>query len=127
MKRTKRTLKKELKKEDIELSDEVLTRISTSVSYQHASFEEKLRSFLELFDVPFDQEDIDLLGLRNKIIHSGKFPTEYNSRLIIPHKEADRLIYFIDRILLSIFGYRDKTFLNIFDQYHEETLESLRK
>lgn len=120
--RTKKTLAKELEKEGIKIENEILERVASSIAYSHPSFSDKLSPLLKMYGVKSDSKDYDLINLRNKVVHYGKFPEEFNSRQIIPHEEETRLVYFLDRILLSILGYRNKPFLNKLNQYQEEEL-----
>jgi len=120
--RTKKTLAKEFEKEGIQIKEDILERIASSVAYPNPSFIDKLVPLLKTFNIEYNSKDFDLINLRNKIVHSGKFPEEFNSRMIDPHEEETRLIYFLDKILLSILDYKDKPFLNIFNQYKEEKL-----
>ncbi len=120
--RTKKTLAKELEKDGIKIEDEILERVASSVAYSYPTFNDKLSPLLKMYGIKYDSKDFDLINLRNKVVHYGKFPEEFNSRLINPHEEQTRLVYFLDRILLSILGYKNKPFLNIFNQYQEEEL-----
>lgn len=121
-KTTKKKLKKILAKEEIQLKDETIDSIVNSIGYQHTTFDDKLTPLLKKYDVDSMPEDRVLNSLRNKIVHNGKFPEELNSRVITPYVEYTRLIYFVDRILLSILGYKGKSFLNKHDEYKEEIL-----
>lgn len=120
--RIKKTLAKEFEKEGIQIEEDILQRIASSVAYPNPSFIDKLVPLLKTFNIEYNSKDFDLINLRNKIVHSGKFPEEFNSRMIVPHEEETRLVYFLDKILLSILDYKDKPFLNIFNQYKEEKL-----
>lgn len=121
-KKTEKSLTKALREEGIELEKQVINRIASSIAYPHTTFQEKLIPLLKMFDVKFSSEDMELINLRNTIAHTGKFPKEYNSRIIVPNNELNRLTYFLDRILLSTLGYKNKPFLNIFNEYREEKL-----
>lgn len=120
--RTKKSLAKEFEKEGIQINEEILERIASSVAYTYPTFNDKLISLLKEFNIKYNYKDLELINLRNKIVHSGKFPDEFNSRIIDPHEEETRLVYFLDKILLSILDYKNKPFLNIFNQYKEEKL-----
>lgn len=120
--RVKKILAKELEKEDIKTEDKIIERIASSIAYAHPTFNDKLIPLLKKFNVKYYPEDLELINLRNKIVHNGKFPEEFNSRLIDPHEEETRLVYFLDRILLSILDYRNKPFLNIYNKYQSEEL-----
>ena len=120
--RTKKTLAKEFRREEIQIEEEILERIAYSVAYPNPTFNDKLTTLIKKFNVEYNTKDLELINLRNKIVHYGKFPEEFKSRKIDPHEEETRLIYFLDRILLSILDYKNKPFLNIFNQYKEEKL-----
>lgn len=120
--KTRKNILKIFTKYNIDVDDDVLEEIIDSVAYSNTTFNDKLIKLLRTFDVKYDSEDIDLLRLRNNIVHNGKFPEKINSRLIDSHEELVRLIYFLDRILLSILDYKDKPFLNIFNNYQVDKL-----
>ncbi len=120
--RTKKSLAKEFEKEGIQIKEEILERIASSVAYPYPTLNDKLISLLKKFNIKYNYKDLELINLRNKIVHSGKFPEEFNSRMIDSHEEETRLVYFLDKILLSILDYKNKPFLNIFNQYKEEKL-----
>jgi len=122
VKKTKKTLAKELKKDGVELDDKSLDRIAASIAYPHTTFEEKLISVLKTYGIAHNPKDLELTRLRNKIAHTGKFPETLSSRTIVPDDELKRLIYLLDRILLSLLGYHNKPLKNIFNNYREETL-----
>ena len=123
VKKTEKIVTRELKKEGIELEEQIINRIATSIAYPHTTFQEKLISIIKMFNVKYSSEDLELINLRNKIAHTGQFPKKYNnSRIIVPNDELNRLIYLLDRILLSILDYKNKPFLNIFNKYCEEIL-----
>ena len=121
-KKTKKQLIKILAKDEIQLEDETIDSIVNSIGYQHTTFDDKLTPLLKKYNINSMAEDRALNSLRNKIVHNGKFPVESNSRVITPYVEYTRLIYFVDRILLSILGYKDKPFLNKHGGYKEEIL-----
>lgn len=122
VRKTEKILTRELKNEGIELEEQIINRIATSIAYPHTTFQEKLMSLFKMFNVKYSPEDLELITLRNKIAHTGEFPEKYDSRIIIPNDELNRLIYLLDRILLSILDYKNKPFLNIFNEYREEKL-----
>ncbi len=80
------------------------------------------RSTLFPYTTLFRSKDIVLLRIRNRIVHDGKFPEEIDSRKIDAHEEETRLVYLLDRILLSILGYKGKPFVNIMKAYKTEML-----
>jgi hypothetical protein len=121
--RTRKDITKILDKHGIKIEQDVLEEIVSSVAYSNTSFNDRLIPLLKTFDVKYKQEDLELIQLRNKIVHIGKFPEKLNSRAIDSYKEEIRSVYFLDRILLSILGYKNQPFLNIMNKYNEEMLQ----
>ncbi len=66
--------------------------------------------------VSYDQNDLDLRNLRNSLAHEGDFPKGINS-----YQEKSRLEYLLDRMILTILGYRGNIYYNVFKNA-EDTL-----
>ncbi|MCD4821171.1 MAG: hypothetical protein K8R11_03690 [Methanococcoides sp.] len=121
-KSTKKKLIKVLKKEDVPLEDEIIDKIVESIAYPHTTFDDKLNALIKKYRIDCTSEDKSLMRLRNKVVHDGKFPEELDTRAIDPYEEYTRLVFFIDRTLLTILNYKDKPFLNKLENYKETTL-----
>ncbi len=122
MKKTKKTLSNFFENKEIKITTDELEELTRSIAYSNPTFLDKLMPLLATFHVKYSPKDLELINLRNKIVHLGKFPEKFNSRIIKPHEEEVRLIYLLDRILLSILDYKNKPFLNISNSYKEEIL-----
>lgn len=122
--RTRKNIAKILKEEKISIDADVLEKIVNSIAYPFATFNDKLIALLRSFNVKYESKDLELINnIRNRIVHDGKFPETIDSRQIDPHDEEGRLVYFLDRILLSVLDYKNKPFLNIMNGYKEEILQ----
>jgi len=57
----------------------------------------------------YDQDDLDLSKSRNCIAHEGDFPSGINS-----YQEKNRLENLLDRMILTILGYKGNNYYNVF-------------
>lgn len=127
LKRNKKETIKILKKFEVEDYEEISDRIVEKISYPHPTLNDKLTAFSkdERFSIELNTFDRDFIQIRNKIAHTGKFPRTINSngeeRSISMGTERDRLIYLLDRVVLTILGYKGNLFINKLD-YKKELL-----
>ena len=68
-------------------------------------------SFGMNFNIAYTEEELDFIKIRDKIVHTGKFPKNKS-----PLEEYHNVINFIDRIILKILGYTGE-YLNIKNHY----------
>lgn len=117
----KKKIMKVLNEENILISEEVTQKVAEKISYKNLSIQEKLSAFIKdpRFSAELNKYDRDFSLIRNKIAHTGKFPEKIDSncreREIFLHEEFNRLIYLIDRIILSILKYEEKPFISKLD------------
>jgi hypothetical protein len=67
--------------------------------------------------MPYEQDELEFIDLRNYIVHTGRFPSNVNSV-----EKWLELINLYDRVVLTILGYRGKPYLNIAKGYAKELL-----
>lgn len=120
-----RSILRRNKKKTIELleeydinNNEIACKIVEEISNPYLNNHDKLNDFIndEDFQVELNEFDRDFVFIRNKIAHTGKFPKKikYNGteREISLGEEFNRLIYLLDRIILTILNYKEKPFYN---------------
>ncbi len=124
IKRTEKEIKKYLNENNITLLEENIEELSKRISYNQPSLIDKLNAMKLEYNIKLEKYDYDMPQIRNKITHTGRIPKIINSskgeREIYSYVEFNRLIYLIDRILLSILNYNG-TYLNrIENQYTDK-------
>lgn len=82
------------------------------------SLREKLVPLLSHFNVTYVNDDLKFIRNRNKLVHEGRFP----SSVVSSFSEYRKFVNFIDRVLLTMLGYRGKSYLNCLNGYARETL-----
>ncbi len=92
-------------------SPELVTAL-TDFLYIKIGLKDILRAALTHYSIPFTEQDLEFAKTRREIVHTGRFPDETTSL-----DEYHSLIYFIDRIILSLLGNRGGYFLDIRNQY----------
>lgn len=118
IKRNKKEIQKILKEFAVNEYDEISDKIVEKISYPHPTLNDKLTAFSkdERFSIELNTFDRDFIQIRNKIAHTGKFPRTINlngkERSISMATERDRLIYLLDRMILTILGYKGQSFIN---------------
>ncbi|MDO8870763.1 MAG: hypothetical protein Q7V10_08460 [Methanobacteriaceae archaeon] len=118
-------IKRVLENKGLEEYEEIADEIADKISYPHPTMDDKLTAFSKdtRFSIKLTKFDRDFIQIRNKIAHTGKFPKIINSsgneRNIEINNELNRLIYLLDRIILTILGYKGEPFLNIFESKKE--------
>ena len=128
-KKNKKEIIKILEKNLIDSPNELAEKIVEKISSPHPNVNDKLSNLIkdERFSMKLHKYDRDFMNIRNQIAHTGQFPEIINSsgkmRDIILIKELNRLIYLLDRIMLTILDYTEKPFLNKMT----DTLEVLEK
>jgi hypothetical protein len=83
-----------------------------------SSFRNKMKELLNHFGVVFKEEELDFIGVRDKIVHTGKFPAE-----VSPPEATMKLHNLMDRTVLTMLGYRGKFYLNRANHYVRELLQ----
>lgn len=102
----------------IDESEKIADLIVEKVSYSHLTIPDKLNAFIkdERHVIKLDRYDRDFITIRNKIAHTGKTPKKINSsgseRDISITEEFNRLNHLLDRIILTVLGYKHKPFIN---------------
>jgi hypothetical protein len=121
VKKNKKEVLKILNEYEISDSEVITEKIVDNISYKHPTLIDKISSLTKdrRFSFKLNKYDLDFGPIRNQIAHTGKFPDTVKSngkiRDISLHEELNRLIYLLDRIILTILGYKEKPFLNKFD------------
>jgi len=82
-----------------------------------SSFRSRMKELLNHFGVTHQDSELDFILIRDKIVHTGRFPSEVN-----PSAETTKLRNLLDRTMLMILGYRGKFYLNCRNQYAREVL-----
>lgn len=72
---------------------------------------------MDWFKVSYDPKELNFVELRDKIVHTGRFPSKID-QLISWHA----LSSILDRTLLTIIGYKGKPYLNASKGYARENL-----
>jgi hypothetical protein len=76
-----------------------------------------MKELLSHFKVVYDESELDFIGTRDKIVHTGRFPTG-----VVPWPATMSLQNLMDRTVLTILGYRGKAYLNCAKRYEKEIL-----
>jgi hypothetical protein len=79
------------------------------------NFRSSLEELLKHISMPYQQSELDFIHIRDKIIHTGKFPPKISIL-----EEYRKFVNFCDRTVLTILGYRSKPYLNIAKKYAKE-------
>lgn len=90
---------------------------SKNKSADLGSFRKALKALFEDISMPYEQDELEFIDLRNYIVHTGRFPSNVNSV-----EKWLELINLYDRVVLTILGYRGKPYLNIAKGYAKELL-----
>jgi len=81
---------------------------SKNVTKNLNGFKNKTRSLFEEFGITYDENELKFIKIRDKIVHTGRFPDYQNSV-----NDYNKLINLIDRTLLTIFNYKEKPYHNM--------------
>lgn len=81
---------------------------SRDIEKDLTSFKSKTIALLDEFGVSYDEDEMKIKDTRDKIVHTGKFPSGK-----IPHEEYKKIINLLDRTLLTILGYKGNTYYNL--------------
>ena len=81
-----------------------------------STFKNRILAILKEFSIRYEEQELDFIKTRDKIVHTGRFPTNKP-----PLEEYHKLINLIDRILLKILGYTG-SYLNIANHYKKDVL-----
>lgn len=76
------------------------------------SFAKALQALFEDILMPYQQSKLDFISIRDKIVHTGRFPPNVN-----PVEDYRKLINLYERVILTILGYRGKPYLNTTKRY----------
>ncbi|MBI2184980.1 MAG: hypothetical protein HYU39_08495 [Thaumarchaeota archaeon] len=82
-----------------------------------STFRKSLEVLFDEHSMPYQPSELDFIGIRDKIIHTGRFPPGTN---IID--EYRSLINLYDRAILTILAYRGKPYLNCTKKYARELI-----
>ena len=82
-----------------------------------SKFKKKIIAVMDWFKVSYDPKELNFVELRDKIVHTGRFPSKID-QLISWHA----LSSILDRTLLIIIGYKGKPYLNASKGYARENL-----
>lgn len=113
--KNKEILKRTLK--NYEIPNETIEKLAEEVSYKNPTLPDVIWQIMKKFEMRYNVKENKIWGLRKCFIHKGMFPNR------VDRIQTYRMIvHFIDRLLLSILGYKGKSFMNIANVYREETL-----
>jgi len=90
----------------------------TKITADLSSLRNGLKALLEHFDIPYEQSDLDFIGIRDKIVHTGRFPPGLSPSQEL--EKLDNLYNLYDRTILTILGYRGKPYLNTAKKFTKE-------
>ncbi|MBP1929158.1 hypothetical protein J2741_001705 [Methanolinea mesophila] len=90
-------------KKKIKIEESVMKELAIKVAFPHPDLKDKMRLALSAFSIPFDDDDMNLVSIRNEIVHNGQFKSEKNP-LELTFRAQNLLI----RILLSVLNYHGK-------------------
>jgi hypothetical protein len=82
-----------------------------------SSFRNRMKGLLNHFGVMHEDHELDFILIRDKIVHTGRFPSEVDR-----FSETMKLSNLLDRTMLTILGYRGRFYLNCANQYARELL-----
>lgn len=91
------------------------TRIGKTVDM--SSFRSRIKGLLNHFGVMHEDHELDFILIRDKIVHTGRFPSEVDR-----FSETMKLSNLLDRTMLTILGYQGKFYLNCANRYAREPL-----
>lgn len=76
------------------------------------SFRNKTEKLCTNFGIKYSSSDLKFIKIRNSLVHSGRFPTY----VVDPVKDYNKFINFIDRILLTIVGFKGQPYVNFLNK-----------
>jgi len=83
------------------------------------SLRRKTQALLEHFSVSHNLQDLQFIKIRNRLVHTGRFPEALQKQ---PYEPYTKLMSFLDRILLTILGFRGHYYLNRLNNFQREIL-----
>jgi hypothetical protein len=98
------------------LVDKIMSRILRRPGRR--SLGNKIMALLNHFSITYNASDLQFIRIRNKLVHTGHFPPglQYHTDPYL------QLVNFLDRILLTILGYKGGYYLNRLKGYQREAL-----
>jgi len=81
---------------------------SRGIAKDLSNFKSKTRALLDEFGVSYKEDELEIKDTRDKIVHTGRFPSERN-----PYEEYTKIINLLDRVLLIILGYKGNMYYNL--------------
>lgn len=83
------------------VDEAIVADLVKELAYNNPQIKDKIRALLEEFGIPFEESELSYTKIRAKMIHTGEFPKGIN-----PLSETLKLTNLVDRIILTILGYR---------------------
>jgi hypothetical protein len=83
-----------------------------------SSFKNRMESLCAEFNVTYDPSELKFIDVRDKIVHTGDFSAGMDG-----WEELTNLMNFLDRVILTIVGYKGNHYLNRAKGYSYEVLE----
>jgi hypothetical protein len=108
-------LKKILDKEKV--NAKIIEQIASEFIYSQASLQDSINEIMKEFKMGYKKGEDELFKLRKEFIHKGRFPPNIN-----PIQTYNKLVHFIDRIILHILNYKGE-YLDITQRYIPVKLE----
>lgn len=98
----------------------LLSHLSTqpATTENASSFKSGMTELLNHFGVVHIESELDFILTRNKIVHTGRFPSG-----TVPHEATMKLHNLMDRTILTVLGYRGKHYLNQANHCEREVLQ----
>ena len=78
-------------------------------------FRNKTKKLCDTFGIKYSTSDLEFIKLRNNVVHTGRFPKNVDAV-----KSYYKLINFVDRILLTILGYKGQLYVNFVSKIKEQ-------
>ena len=98
---------------ELKLTKDSILKIAEKVAYDKPGLKAILKYFFMKFNIRHSEEDLDILyEFRNKIVHTGIVYTGQKSDTPILVKKSNIIISLLIRSLLTLLGWRDKSFID---------------
>ena len=79
------------------------------------SFRKRTEKLCDTFGIKYSRSDLEFIKIRNSLVHAGRFPGNVDTV-----KSYYKFINFIDRILLTILGYKGQPYVNFLNKKKEQ-------
>lgn len=112
-------LKKFFEERKISISIEELKKLALSISYPEPSLPEVIRKIAVEFDFKYKEgfEKSEMWTWRKDFVHRGLFRDDDKIDRVLKYLTLE---HFIDRLILTILGYKEKEFWNVLTRKYEK-------